>query len=312
MKKGFISDMSGTGKLGILILIIIISTLLFGILGLVVAHLKTGIGFNTSVLSDYSNPGTILYMKIMQIFQAIGLFIIPPVITIFLFGKKGENYLRFKKINLLFVLVAGALMIVALPLINWLAEINQALNLPDFLSGMEQWMHESEASAAKITEYFLKAENVPTLLLNLFIMALLPAFGEEMLFRGVLQRIFIQMSKNVHIGIWITAFLFSAIHMQFFTFLPRFFMGAMFGYMLVWSGSIWLTVTAHFINNGTAVIVGYLTDKGSISSDVDTIGSNSITYILGSIILVGVGMYYLKTKTENRFKDELLKETSNN
>ncbi len=309
MKKGIISGMSGSGKLGILLLIIIVSTLIMGALGLAVAYLKTGIGLNTSVLMDYNNPDTITYMKIMQIFQAIGLFIIPPAFAIFLFGKKGENYLQFRKTNLLFILVAGSLMIVALPLINWFAEFNQALILPDFLSGIGQWMHESEASAAKITEYFLKADNIPTLLLNLFIMALLPAFGEEMLFRGVLQRIFIQMSKNIHIGIWITAFLFSAIHMQFFTFLPRFFMGAMFGYMLVWSGSIWLTITAHFVNNGTAVIIGYLTDKGSISSDVDTIGTNNFVYIIGSFILVSTGMYYLKVKAENRFEQELLNTT---
>ena len=298
MEKGFISDISGTGKLGILLLTIVVSTLIFGFLGLVFANLFTGIGLDPSSLTDFSKPDTITYMRIMQIFQAIGLFIIPPIIALFLFQKKNENYLSFKPSKIVFIGISASIMILALPIINWLAEFNQSLTLPESFAGLEQWMHESELAAESITKYFLEANGIPMLLFNLFIMALIPAFGEEMLFRGVLQKIFTQMSNNIHIGIWITAFLFSAIHMQFFTFLPRFFMGAMFGYLLVWSGSIWLPITAHFINNGTAVIVNYLISKGIINPEIETIGNENYFYILGSILLVGSGMYYIQTNSK--------------
>ncbi len=296
MKKGIISDISGTGKLGILLIIIILSTIIFGFLGLVFANLFTGIGLDSNILTDFGNPDTIMYMKIMQIFQAVGLFIIPPVIALFLFQKKNENYLSFKPSNIFLIITSASLMIFALPIINWLAEFNQSLSLPELLSGIEEWMHESELAAENITKYFLAADNISMLLFNLIIMAFIPAFGEEMLFRGVLQKLFTQMSNNIHIGIWLTAFLFSAIHMQFFTFLPRFFMGAMFGYLLVWSGSVWLPITAHLVNNGTAVIVNYLVTKGVISSDVETIGNENFIYIIGSILLVGSGMYYIHGK----------------
>ena len=298
MRKGILSDISGTGKLGILLLIIIFSTIILGFFGLVFAYLFTGIGLNASILSDFGNPDTIMYMKIMQIFQAVGLFIIPPFIALFIFRKKDENYLHFKASNIFLIIISASLMILAIPIINGLAEFNQNLSLPKSLSGIEEWMRESELAAENITKYFLAADNIPMLLFNLLIMAFIPAFGEEILFRGVLQKLFTQMSNNIHIGIWVTAFLFSAIHMQFFTFLPRFFMGAMFGYLLVWSGSIWLPITAHLVNNGTAVIVNYLITKKIISPDVETIGNENFIYIIGSILLVGSGMYYIHDKSK--------------
>jgi len=308
MRKGILSDFSGTEKLGILFVLIIFFTIIFGVIGMFVAYFQTGIGLNSSQLSNLNNPNTILYMKISQIFQAIGLFIIPPIIAIITFGKKGENYLQFNKTKFLYILAAGSLMLLALPLITWLAEINQSINFPDSLSGVEEWMRINEISATEITESFLKTDTIIGLLFNLFIMALIPAFGEEMLFRGVLQKIFTQMSKNIHIGIWITAFLFSAIHMQFLTFLPRFFMGAVFGYFLFWSGSIWVPIAAHFVNNATAIISNYLYQNKLIETDLENLETeNQVYYIFLSTLLVGLILYYLykgKEKTQlSRNKD---------
>jgi membrane protease YdiL (CAAX protease family) len=299
MKKDILTHLSGTEKLSILLVLVLFSTIVIGGLGLIAAHLITNLSLGDSILLDFNHPRTILYLKIMQIFQAIGLFIAPPIIAVFSFQEKDEDYLQFRKTNIILIFLSALLIVSALPIINWLAEINQALILPESWSGIEQWMRDSEAAAGQITSSFLKADNVSTLFLNLFVMALIPAFGEEMLFRGVLQKLFIQISKNTHLGIWITAFIFSAIHMQFFTFLPRFFMGAMFGYMLVWSGSIWLTITAHFINNGTAVIINYLVQKGSVDSTIESVGSESISLFILSTLLVFSGMYFIKTSEKS-------------
>src|SRR5690606_2422366 len=116
------------------------------------------------------------------------------------------------------------------------------------------WMKVQELQMEKITEKILQVTSFSGLLLNLLVIAIIPAIGEELLFRGCLQPVFHRWTKNIHIAIWITAIIFSAIHVQFYGFIPRMLMGAVFGYMLYWGRSIWLPIIAHFINNATAVI----------------------------------------------------------
>ena len=298
MKKGIFSDLSGQSKLGLLLLIIFISALIFSAIGLGVGYLVTGLSTKSNLLSDYTNSSTITFLKISQIFQALGIFVVPPLVAVFLFRKKNENYLQFKISHYTYIILAGILMIISIPLNNWFAELNQSLILPDSWSGFETWMHNQENNAANITKYFLKADNIGGLFTNLFIMAFLAAFGEEMLFRGVLQKLFTQISKNMHIAIFITAFIFSAIHMQFYTFLPRFFMGMVFGYLLVWTGSIWVPITAHFVNNSFAVISNYLVQQKVIETEMDNIDTESqYLYTLLSIILISSILYYINKQT---------------
>ena len=131
--------------------------------------------------------------------------------------------------------------------------------------------------------------------------AVLPAIGEELLFRGVIQKIFINWTKNAHWGIWISAILFSAMHLQFYGFVPRMLLGVAFGYLLVWSGSMWLPIAAHFFNNGIAVIAMYLIDKGLLSPEVETFGTTSDSYysVAISVVLVAVFMVMIKRQNEN-------------
>lgn len=304
MKKGLLSELSAFSQLTIFFVLIIGSMLIFSLFGVIIAQFWTGIGFSSHLLSDFSNEASITYLKIMQLAQAFGLFIIPPIIAIFLFKKEATNYLYFNNTKGLWLLFSAIIMVVSLPIINSLALFNQNLSLPDSMSDVVNWMQSQEASAEVITKHFLKADTFTVLLLNLLIMAVLPAFGEEMLFRGVLQKMFSKMSKNSHIGIWLTAFIFSAIHMQFFTFLPRFFMGALFGYLLVWSGSIWLPIIAHFVNNGLAVIVSYLIQNKIVDQKIETVGNDNLSYLIVSVLLVSFLLIYLfKSTTKMRLKN---------
>ena len=125
------------------------------------------------------------------------------------------------------------IMFAVVPIINLLMVFNEQLHLPEGLSFIEEWMKESEAQAARLTEVFLVMDTPQELFYNLLIIAILPAIGEEFLFRGILQRLFHELTKNIHVTIFITAALFSAIHMQFYGFLPRMLLGVMFGYLYV-------------------------------------------------------------------------------
>jgi membrane protease YdiL (CAAX protease family) len=128
-------------------------------------------------------------------------------------------------------------------------------------------------------------------------MAVIPALGEEFLFRGLIQKLFKDLSGNVHAGIILSAILFSAMHMQFYGFIPRFALGVMLGYMMYWSGSLWLPIIAHFINNFLAVITTWAAANGSLKINPDTIGTEpGQSAMLGISVFLTWGLLFLLRK----------------
>ncbi|MFO8053840.1 MAG: CPBP family intramembrane glutamic endopeptidase, partial [Bacteroidales bacterium] len=119
---------------------------------------------------------------------------------------------------------------------------------------------------------------------------LLPAIGEELLFRGVLQQLLSKLFANVHLGILVTAILFSAIHMQFFGFLPRIVLGLVLGYAFYLSGNIWMPVVIHFVNNAFAVVIAHLYYNDLIQQNFDEFGitTKALPVILSVILTLYV------------------------
>ncbi|MFV0269138.1 MAG: lysostaphin resistance A-like protein, partial [Draconibacterium sp.] len=238
---------------------------------------------------------SLIVLKYFQTVQAIGLFILPPLILAYLYQGNISKYLylnkSFQGSSFLMVIV---LMVFMMPFINFTAELNSRLSLPSWLSDVEQWMRNSEDEAARLTEAFLNVKTIPGLAFNLFMVAFLPAIGEELLFRGVIQKIFTRMTRNHHWGIWISAILFSAMHMQFFGFIPRMVLGAVFGYLLVWSGSMWLPMLGHFLNNAIAVTAMFLVNNGTIGEGVEDYGSTSYYAATISLVIIAALLYLIK------------------
>jgi membrane protease YdiL (CAAX protease family) len=281
--------------------VILVSFLVFLVLSLFIAIPFFGFDtfLNLSSIGDFSDPDNIVFLKYIQTVQAIGLFIVPPLILGYLFEGSIKNYLylnrSFSSSTFLLVVV---LMFALMPFINFTAELNSNLSLPPWMSGIEDWMRQSEEDAARLTEAFLHVNTIPGLAFNLFMVAFLPAIGEELLFRGVVQKIFTQMTRSHHWGIWISAILFSAMHMQFFGFVPRMLLGALFGYLLFWSGSMWLPMLGHFVNNAVGVIAMFMVNKGTINEEVEDFGSAS--YIASFISLAVLLLLLFLIKKENR------------
>jgi len=275
--------------------VILFSFLFFFIISAVVAIPFFGLeSFSSIVNSSVSmDENNIPFLKYIQVVQSIGLFIIPSLILAYLFGGKVSEYLKTNKTpQFRSAIVAIAIILVSSPMINMLAELNSKMALPEFLSGLENWMRSSEDSANEITQLFLKTDSIWGLLFNIFMIGIIPAIGEELLFRGIIQRIFTDWTKNYHWGIWISAILFSALHLQFYGFIPRAILGAIFGYMLVWSGNLWFPIIAHFVNNLTAVIAYYLYNGGTITVDPDKIGTGSEYQIAGIISTIIVALLF--------------------
>ena len=255
----------------------------------------------------FPQPVTTEALKWVQLIQTAALFLLPPFLMAFLWTKQPLEWLKLKSETRGYGLWAIFLMLIALPAINLVGYFNQQMSLPAFLEPLEQWMKTAEANAAHLTEQFLCVTTFDGLIINILLMALLPAVAEELTFRGVLQRLIQTQTneainregKRVHLAIWCTAILFSAIHMQFYGFLPRMLMGALFGYALVWTGSLWIPILMHFTNNAMAVILYFLAIRsGWDMNKVDTIGTNDTLWLgVVSLVLTIIGIYAFRRST---------------
>ena len=271
----------------------LISVILFSVIG---GLITVGVyGFDAIGMNNLGDPNTISGLKLFQLFSAVGLFIVPPIFYGLFTSKKIFQTLSLNKlkkpINYVLILI---LMVISTPFISWIIEINSNMVLPEFMSGIEDWMRSSERQAENLTKAFLTFDGIASFFYVLIIVAIVPALGEELLFRGVLQKIFINWFKNPHAGIWVAAILFSALHMQFFGFFPRMLLGLLFGYIFLWSKSLWLPITGHFINNGSVVIMAYAYPDMVDDADISLFskGDNNFIFYISSLI-VSVGIFYL-------------------
>ena len=263
----------GSCYLVIFILTILVAIPVFGMtLSEIIEMFRTG---------DFARH--INLVSFFQITYSAGLFLIPALLAGFLFYGNSLEYLSAKKMPVPLTMILSVLVVLgAVPLINFLAEFNMNLSLPEKLSGLEERIRETEAEAEELMNLFLSDTTISRFLINLFMIAVVPAIGEEFFFRGIMQRIFTEWFRNRHVGIIIAAILFSFMHFQFLGFIPRILLGILFGYMLVWTGSIWVPVLAHFVNNAIAVTFYFLFNRGLISEELDTIGSDkeSVLYTI--------------------------------
>jgi len=304
MIKGILYRLSPASKFGVAIIITIVSFLLIYFLGIIISIsvFKWNILQNIELLSDVNNPTNIKVLKFLQLVQSVGLFIVPPFIFGYFCYPSVSEFLRINKKTSIRMLIVSILATVSfLPFSNWLSYLNSFLQLPSFMSEIEIWMRNSEDYATKITQAFLNVNSVPELFYNILLIAIIPALGEEFLFRGLLQRIFIEWTKSKHWGIWISALAFSAIHLQFFGFLPRLFLGLFFGYLLEFTGSLWLPILAHFINNLTGVLLSYFITNNNISAKSSDFGMTQETWIYGILGgIIGSFFFWLIVRKRNR------------
>lgn len=268
-------------KLLVLTGICLVLGAIFGLGSLALVKPLFGISINT-VQDLLINPdGSHVHaLKFLQLLNSLGLFVLPALLFAYLFMGQPLKDLRIKKglsVENIFGIVL--LYFSLMPFINLLVELNSQMHLPDAFSGIESWMKAKESKAADLTRLFLKMDTGGELIYNLILIAIIPAIGEELIFRGIVQRIFNKGRKNKHIGIWIAAILFSALHLQFYGFFPRMLLGAFFGYLFLWTGSLWAPILAHFINNGTAVLLSYYLGTEAMENSFDQLGASEGTYV---------------------------------
>ena len=289
MLKGRFSQLSTFNQILLSLSLVVASTFILLFVGSLLCYLLFGVNIMTdaSALDINAANLNISALKFYQAIYSIGMFIIPPFIIAYFLSSNVRSYLQINQSARFSTFVQSFfIVLVSLPLINMMGELNSQIHFPNFLKDVETWMKSSEEHAALVTQKFLKMDNIGDLLINLILVAVIPALGEELLFRGVLQKQLSKWTGNIHWGIFISAALFSALHMQFFGFFPRLFLGMLFGYLLVWTGSLWVPVFAHLVNNGIAVSASYFMGKGQLPENADSIGSSNMMWELSIVSLV--------------------------
>jgi len=262
------------------------------VLGVVVASIFYGFGIPANALDQAA------YYRILQSFGSVGTFMLPPLFFSYLSERKWFSYNRMNRApgytmsNIVIVMS-----LVLLPIVWILADWNEGWKLPEALAGLDEWMRRMDEQNSELVKLMSRDSRIGILLINIFVMAVLPAVGEELMFRGTVQPFLQKWIKNPHWAIWITAFIFSAIHFQISGFVPRMLIGAYLGYLCYWSGSLWLPILAHFMHNSMSILSDFVMSRRGF--DVDNLNYTDIhgwKYILGVAIILAIGGIYLLWK----------------
>ncbi|MFK7774030.1 MAG: lysostaphin resistance A-like protein [Saprospiraceae bacterium] len=271
--------------------LIVVLCLLVG-LGLVdgYGYLK-GMNLSDSLASLTSDSGTSVrdFIRTNLLINHLTTFVIPGIVfSYFFYKKKWASFLRIDKFPKVYNLLLGSMLILAaFPLAQFVFWLNMKIPMPSFLVEMEE-------GTAEMVRNLLLVDQPHELWFNLFIIAVIPAIGEEFIFRGILQKKLVEQLKNPHVAIWLAALIFSAIHMQFQGFLSRMLLGGILGYLYHWTGNLWVPIFAHLINNAVQIVGQYFFQKGIIDINMDSaiVEVNWPMTLIG-LVVVGVMSYVM-------------------
>jgi membrane protease YdiL (CAAX protease family) len=256
--KGLLAHFSPLSQLLTLVGIALFSATMISLLGMAVLQIITGISITSMedlTPAQLAKPGMLNFLRGMQLIQFFSVFLIPCWVGARLFSQEPNRLLGFQLPNIPAFWFWGILiMVISLPFIQLVGELNQRI---PFSGGLKEWMDEKENSANQIVKALVSSKSTTDLLLNIFFVAVLAGVGEELLFRGLIQRL-LARKFGQWAGILIAAALFSAMHMQFYGFFPRMLLGIVLGILFAYSGSLWVPMLAHFAYDALLITAAHL------------------------------------------------------
>ena len=267
----------------------------------------TGLGLDleevgTVLQNPENHPKLKTSLLLLQGFSSLVAFIVTPLV----FLKYFDNQLGTQNIfvpkpqqtNPLLYIILPFLILALMPLGAAIQEWNAGVVFPESLASFEIWAKDAEAQAQRITQFFVNFDSFGGFLFVLIVISLIPGIGEELLFRGLLQNKFKVIFGNVHVAIWVSAILFSLIHMQFYGFVPRMLLGALFGYLYYWSGNLLVPIVAHILHNGITLLLVYLYQQNISSIDIEQTGELNLIQILISLVIGFILIFVFKQKSK--------------
>ena len=292
--KGILQDKSESLKLWYFVLIVFITSFIGILFSIIISPTEVDI-----FLPENKNK-----LKISQFIASVFIFIIPCVLFAYFSSKDSFNVFgfksRLKRQNILLILF---MIIFIQPFVVFCMQLNISIlnSVAEYIPEIYKQMQLMEDKATELTNFFLSMNSIWELLFNLFLIALIPSIGEELFFRGIIQKKLGNILKSPHVAVILTSFIFSAIHMQFFGFLPRFALGVILGYLFFYSRNLCTSILAHFINNAMGVLLMYSSFSENLNADITNLENTEISYFQAflSISVVLLFFYlYIKINTQ--------------
>lgn len=255
--------------------------------------------FTDALQNPADNPGIKIPFFLLQASATLIGLIVTPLIVLVAFGQPISTVFPKAPLNLTPILLTPFIVVAFIGVNSVIVEWNAEMHFPEFLRGFEQWARQKEDLAAELTTFMTRFNSTGEFLIALLVIAIIPAIGEELVFRGLIQQKLSGLSGNPHVAIWLAAIIFSAFHLQFFGFLPRILLGALFGYLYFWSGNLTIAMFAHFVNNAFALFSLYFYQQGSMEFNPEEVKALPWSAVAVSALLTVGLLYYFK----NYYKD---------
>ena len=261
------------------------------------------LSYGTPNMLEASDPVTAI--RISQTFVSIGTFLLPSLLFAYCQNRQWFDYNAANRrapqsmINMVLILS-----ITLLPVVGLLSAFNQSIMPQE--GAVAEFMRNLEENANQILELVTSQRSSWDLAANLMVFAVLTGICEEFLFQGALQPLMMKWTKNPHVGILLTAFIFSALHFQFYGFIPRFMLGVYLGYLFYWSRSLWLPILAHVLHNALSLMVDFtLQGRGIDTNNMQfTDVRGSIPTAIGCLLVSAMAIVYLwRTYRDNQYSD---------
>lgn len=258
---------------------------------------------------DSSDPDMIFYIRGMLLVQFLGLFVIPTMLFAYFSDPQPGNFLGLRNPQKAAYWILGiAVLLVSIPLVEYLGLLNHKMVIG---GETQKWMEALEEEAAKQIQFMLNKRTPTELILNLIFISVFAGVGEELFFRGVLQRLLIKLTKNPWAGIILAALLFSGFHFQFFGFLPRLLLGILLGAIYWYSGSLWTAILAHFFYDAFIIVLVYsnpkmIEDTNATIVNPSQLGLMALVSAAITFFLVWQMIKQSKTSYTQVYKDDYL------
>ena len=231
-------------------------------------------------------------LKVKQLMCSSGMFILGPALFVYLTKKDPSGFFQLNLVDPRIIFLGILAFFTAYPFIAVVSSWNEGMQLPEALQGVERWMRESEELLKDTTLRMLGSSSIPQLISNLIVIALIPAIGEELTFRGVIQQGLAKYLKNEHVAVWLAATIFSAIHVQFFGFFPRLLLGVLLGYIFLYGRSLIVSIFCHFMNNAIIIVYAHVSDPETALASETSLNMTHGT-IAASVLLLVVTFFIL-------------------
>jgi hypothetical protein len=249
---------------------------------------------------DLSNPAYMTFIRGMLVLQFLGLFVIPSLLFAYFSDPHPGAYLGLRPPRRpVFWILAVAIMLVSIPLVEYLGLLNQQAR---FGPGLERWLRTMEDDANRQIQLMLSRHSFTELTMNLIFISLFAGIGEELFFRGILQRMLIRTTKNPWVGIVLTAAVFSFFHLQFYGFVPRFLLGIFLGAVYWYSGSLLVAMLAHFVYDALFIVIAYFRPEMAQQSNATiTNPANMLALALVSTVLTVALLWQMKKQSDSSY-----------